>query len=471
MSTLALKIRQLLEEHQYNEPGTFRYVYNRPNASFDPARDVVYYSGPVWDHDEAMAAIEAFVFGRWLPSGEKVAAFERAFSRRFGFRESLMVNSGSSANLVMMAALKKCRRWNDGDEVITSVVGFPTTLAPILQNQLRPRFADIDMTDLNFDLEAVERCIGPRTRAVVLSPPLGNPPNMDHLTDLCRRRDLALVLDGCDSLGSKWRGEHLSQFAEVTSCSFYPAHHISTGEGGMVSAFDDELVTTARSVSWWGRDCYCVGAANLLPNGTCKRRFSRWLEDCDSVVDHKYVFTNVGYNLKPLDLQGAIGLEQLKKFDSIHERRRQNKMRIQGLFQQLVPGVRVIDELPQAEAGWFGVPIVCDSGEQKEALVAHLEAQRVQTRNFFAGNILTHPAYSHLDDAARFPEANQVLSRVFFVGCHPSYSESTIDYLASVLGSFRRTVGKKLAVVASQASVAKGDPAREESAWSGAATD
>ena len=435
MSTLSDSIRQFLEAQ--DAASMFRYVYNRSKDGFDPARDVVYYSGPEWDLDEGVAAIETLIAGRWLPSGEKVYAFERAFSRKFGFSSSVMVNSGSSANLVMVAALKKARGWRDGDEVITSAVGFPTTVAPILQSGLKPRFVDIDIRDLNFDLAAVEAALGPRTRAVMLSPALGNPPDIDRLLRMCESRGVSLVLDGCDSLGTRWRGNELSHYAEVTSCSFYPAHHISTGEGGMVSSLDDNLITLARSMSWWGRDCYCVGPANLLPAGTCKRRFSTWLEESDGIIDHKYVFANIGYNLKPLDLQGAIGLEQLKKIDSIHARRRRNKQRIQALFEARVPGVRIVDELPHAEAGWFGVPVICESRQQKQALVQHLETNRVQTRHYFAGNILRHPAYRDLDDAARYPQANRVLGEVFFVGCHPAYSDATIAYIGQVLDAFQ----------------------------------
>lgn len=413
----------------------FPYLY-AARAPFDPKKSAVYYSGPYWTDEEPRAAIECLLTGKWLSTGEHVHRFENAFSRMHDFTASVMVNSGSSANLVMISALKKHLGWADGDEVIVSVVGFPTTVSPLMQNNLVPVFVDITMDDLNFDLSLIEARITPRTRAILVSPVLGNPPDFDVLTDLCARHGLTFVLDGCDSLGSRWQDKHLSDYAFATSCSFYPAHHITTGEGGMVSSRDEKLIDLARSFAWWGRDCYCVGSANLLPEGTCKNRFSKWLNHYDGVMDHKFVFTNVGYNLKPLDLQGAIGLVQLGKLDEIHAKRRVAKDRLAALVQARIPGVRVPGELPDACTSWFGVPIICDDNTLKTQLVRHLESNRVQTRNYFAGNILLHPAYAHLDDQSRYPNANLVLDRVFFIGCHPSYDDAVFDYVDDVLSKF-----------------------------------
>lgn len=435
MSSVNDKIRKFLEELR-EEHTLFPYIYNSKMKNFNPEKDWVYYSGPVWDDEEAVAAIETFVTGKWLPSGEKVAQFEAEFSRMFGFKSSVMVNSGSSANLVLISAAKKHFGWQDQDEVIVSTVGFPTTVAPLLQNQLRPRFTDITWNDLNFDLDLVEKAINKRTKAIFLSPVLGNPPDMDRLTKLAEAKNIVLLLDGCDSLGSKWRGQDLSRYAFATSCSFYPAHHITTGEGGMVSASDPQFTKLARSFAWWGRDCYCVGSANLLKDGTCRKRFGSWLEGSETVIDHKYLFSNVGYNLKPLDLQGAIGSAQLKKMGFIHERRRAIKTQIAGYFEAHVPGARVPTELKEAETSWFGVPVICEDQKQKQRLVAHLEGNRVQTRNYFAGNILLHPGYREFGNAKEFPLANKVLDLVFFVGCHPTYTDSTLDYVESVLRKF-----------------------------------
>jgi CDP-6-deoxy-D-xylo-4-hexulose-3-dehydrase len=373
--------------------------------------------------------------GKWLSSGEKVHKFEREFSKKFNFKHSVMVNSGSSANLVMFAALKKHFGWKDGDEIIVCACGFATTIAPIVQNGLKPVFVDINWDDLNWDLEQIERKITSRTVAAISSPVLGNPYDIGKFVDLCRRKSIAVIADNCDSLGSKWNGNYLTDYAVAASCSFYPAHHLCTIEGGMVSSNEKEIVDLARSFAWWGRDCYCVGAQNLLSCGTCGKRFYRWLKDYDGILDHKYIFSNMGYNLKPLDLQGGVGSVQLTKFEEIHKFRRKNKEVIQSILEK-IPGVRVVNELPQAETSWFGVPTVCEDKNLKETLVSYLEKNKIQTRNYFAGNILLHPGYSHLDDASKYPKANQVLDKVFFLGCSPTISGPMINYIDQVVTNF-----------------------------------
>jgi len=414
--------------------GTPKYAYNC--KEFNPEKDTVFYSGPYWDNKEVEAAVKAFLTGRWLVSGEKVATFQVHFQRKFGVKHAHMVNSGSSANLVLITAIKKHLGWQDGDEVIVSPVGFPTTIAPLAQNNLKPVFIDIEMNTLNFDLTKIEEKITERTRAIFVSPVLGNPPDMDFLKELCELRGLILLGDNCDSLGTRWDDEQLTDYYYAWTTSFYPAHHISTGEGGMVCSNDETLINTARSVSWWGRDCRCVGSANLLACGTCGNRFDKWLEGYDGIIDHKYLFTNMGYNLKPLDLQGAIGIEQLKKIDEIDVKRRANFERIKSLFDKYVPGVRAASKLEKADPSWFGVPLVAFTPQLKEKLQAFLEFHRIQTRNYFAGNILLHPGYKHLDNADNYPNANMALSNVFFVGCPPHYGEEVFAYYENVLSKW-----------------------------------
>ena len=414
--------------------GTPKYAYNCKD--FDPEKSTVFYSGPYWDNKEVEAAVKAFLTGRWLVSGEKVATFQIHFQRKFGVKHAHMVNSGSSANLVLVTAIKKHLGWQDGDEVIVSPVGFPTTIAPLAQNNLKPVFIDIEMNSLNFDLSKIEERITDRTRAIFVSPVLGNPPDMDFLKELCERRGLVLIGDNCDSLGTRWDGKDLTEYYYAWTSSFYPAHHISTGEGGIVCSNDENLINMVRSVSWWGRDCRCVGCANLLACGTCGNRFDKWLEGYNGIIDHKYLFVNMGYNLKPLDLQGAIGIEQLKKMEEIDTKRRANFARIKSLFDKYVPGVRVASKLDKADPSWFGVPLITDTPEMKEKLQAFCEKNRIQTRNYFAGNILLHPGYKHLDDASKYPNANKALSNVFFVGCPPHYGEDIFSYYEKVLQSW-----------------------------------
>tara|TARA_R100000005_G_scaffold96476_2_gene83700 strand:- start:2050 stop:3339 length:1290 start_codon:yes stop_codon:yes gene_type:complete len=396
----------------------------------------VFYSGPYWDDLEARELIYSIMKGKWLSSGEKVNKFEHEFSQKFGFKHSVMVNSGSSANLVMFAALKKYFGWKDGDEIIVCACGFATTVAPIAQCGLKPVFVDIVWEDLNWNLDQVADKITPNTRAVISSPVLGNAYDMDKLVDICKTNDIHLIADNCDSLGSTWKGDYLTKHAIAASCSFYPAHHICTIEGGMVSSNEKAIVDLARSFAWWGRGCYCVGQQNLLSNGVCGRRFDTWLQDYPDIVDHKYVFGNMGYNLKPLDMQGAVGSIQLLKFEEIHKIRRSNKKKIQKIIES-IPGTRVVNEREESETSWFGVPIVCDDKNLKRSLVSHFEKNKIQTRNYFAGNILLHPGYSHLDDAKKYPEANQVLDKVFFLGCSPTITQEMIDYIAKVVSEFK----------------------------------
>jgi CDP-6-deoxy-D-xylo-4-hexulose-3-dehydrase len=394
--------------------------------------DFIQYSGQLWDHNEIYAAMDTLLNGNWVVAGEKVAIFQSQFSKKFNVRFSHMVNSGSSANLVLLTAVKKHLGWSDDTEIIVSPVGFPTTIAPIVQNNMKPIFIDIEMDTLNFDLDLIEAKITKRTKAIFVSPVLGNPPDMDRLKEICEKYDLVLLGDNCDSLGSKWGGKLITDYYYAWSTSFYPAHHISTGEGGMVCTNDKDLITLARSVSWWGRDCYCVGANNLLPCGSCGKRFDNWLDGYDGIIDHKYLFTNMGYNLKPLDLQGAIGSEQLKKFDMLESKRREYKQRLDDIITSFVDDVKVIQPLLLSDPSWFGVPILCETQELKESLVAYLEENKIQTRNYFSGNILMHPGYAYLDDYRNYPNANKALSHVFFIGCSPLYNKDIISYIRKV---------------------------------------
>ena len=416
-----------------NEEGLYPYMPN--GKPFIPGKSSVYYSGPYRDNKEIEAIFNCFLTGKWLASGEEVNKFERKFSKKFNKGSSLMVNSGSSANLIMIAALKKYYGWHDGDEIIVSCVGFPTTIAPIVQNGLKPVFVDIDFSDLNWDVNEIEDKITTKTRALFSSPVLGNPYDYDVVLDICDRNRILMIADNCDSLGTKWRGKYLTDNAVASSCSFYPAHHICTGEGGMISSDDDELISIARSLSWWGRDCYCVGQQNLLSCGVCGKRFSKWIEKYDGIIDHKYVYSQMGYNLKPMDFQGAIGSVQMEKQDEIHQLRRKNKLLVQEHFEK-IPGVRSVGELPEAETSWFGVPIICDSKKIKNDLTKHLESNKIQTRNYFAGNILMHPGYSHLDYYKNYPNACKVLDLVFFVGCSPTITQPMIDYIGDITNKF-----------------------------------
>ncbi len=427
MQDLTNDLFAFLKERGYTHPP---YLYGNTFAGKVP------YSGPFFDDAEIKAALDALLFGKWSVAGENVFRFEREFAAASGHKHGLMVNSGSSANLVLIAALKERYSWVDGDEIIVSVVGFPTTVSVIAQAGLRPVFVDIELDSLNIDVNLIEAAITPRTKAIFLSPVLGNPPDVDKVLDIAKRRNLVPVLDGCDSFGTKWRGQELSTYFVAASCSFYPSHHLCTLGGGMVTSTDEELVDIARSFAAWGRACYCQGAANLLPNGVCGCRFSNWLKSQpDLIVDHKYVYDHMGYNVLPLDLQGAIGREQLKKAPLIHSKRREHKELI-AQWIAAIPGLRGVKTELHAEISWFGTPVVASNQKLKEELVKHLEFNGIQTRSYFAGNLLLHPGYEHLGDWRAYPNANEVLRRVFFIGCWPGYTEDHLNHIKSTLASF-----------------------------------
>lgn len=422
------------------------YGVKAAEEEFVPGKSLIPYSGPTWNEEELAEAIQALLEGQWLVSGERVREFERAFSKKVGQEYTLMVNSGSSANLLMVSALRSKRLFGFSEVgVITPVSGFPTTVAPILQNGFKPVFVDVELGSLNLDLEQVEARLKdtPNVKALMFAHTLGNPPDMDRVLDLCRRYDLVFLEDNCDSLGSTWGGAPLGSFGLLSSCSFYPAHHLTTGEGGAVSTSKPEIEKILRSLAWWGRDCYCVGNANLLENGTCKKRFNNWLPVLpDLVVDHKYVYSEIGYNLKPLDLQGAIGLAQLRKYDWIHRRRKEVAESYRSFFLQYPDLFHLPEAHPKSDVSWFhfAVTIATDRFSRDE-LIRFLESRRIQTRNFFAGNILCHPAFEHLGDFNDYPNALRGARSSFLLGVSPNLREDQIEYVKSSVREFIETHG------------------------------
>lgn len=436
--------RALLAKHGISAP---KFAYG--SAEFDPAKPKVLYSGPLFGTDEICAATSALVEGKWSVAGEHVHRFEGLFSKYLDQVESVAVNSGSSADLLMVAAAKARFGWPDGSGVLVSPCGFPTSISAITLNNLRPIFVDIEWETLNADNNEIERKLwderaiaaelgqDSQIKAILVSPVLGNPPDMDRIVAIAEQFNLKILLDGCDSLGSKWKGEHLASYATASTCSFFPSHHCSTIQGGMISSNDSDLILRARQMSAWSRACHCTGAANMLPNGVCGKRFSCWLPSCpDTIVDHKYVYvTDKSYNLQMPDLLGAIGCVQMGKLEGIHEARKKAFERLNEMVMRYLPVLPVLP-LNHSSPSWFGYPILCPSYEYKTKLVSHLEAEQIQTRNFFAGNLLLHPGYSHLGRAEDYPNAQRVLKEVFFLGTNPGWSDVHFQYIEAALKAF-----------------------------------
>ena len=397
----------------------------------------VLYAGFYWDKEEIKNIIESVFLESWFVSGPSITKFEEEYSKLIHNKYSVMVNSGSSANLVCLAALKRYFKWDSGDSVLVSATSFPTTVAVIPQNNLKADFVDINMSDLNFDLDDLESKIHSKTRAILCAPVLANPPDFDRLLDICKRYNLQLIGDFCDSIGTTWDNKQLSEYSVASTCSLFSSHHISVGNGGLISTNIKEVEVLARKISRWFKGCYCKSLANTSANGECGRRFSSWLDvRPDIIYDHRMSFEGLGYNLQNLSLTGAIGLAQLKKWNIIHEKRRQNKEIIQNLFKKYIKNIKFPEVLPQANPSWFGCGIICESKEQKEKLVNHLEKNKINTRPYFCGNILCHNEFSELGDWKLFPNSTKALELVFFVGVAPHIEEPHLNHIEQVLQKY-----------------------------------
>lgn len=428
------------------------YIKDRDAAkTWTAGKDMVHYAGPYFDHREIQAAVGTLLKG-WLVMGEDCQRFERVFPREFGLNHGILTNSGSSANLLMMASLTSKRGYNfpRGTKVLMPVAGFPTTLNPTLQMGFEPVFVDIELDTLNIDLTHAEELIKKHDiKVITFAHVLGNPPNMDWVMDLVKRYNLVLLEDCCDALGSTYDEKPLGNFGDMASCSFYPAHHMTMGEGGYVACKTREQEIILTAFREWGRGCYCVGPeANKLKNGTCKNRFSCWLESMPGeVFDHKYVYDEIGFNLKPIELQGSMGLVQLKKLPDIHRLRRENYARLFKIYEKY----EAYFHLPRARAksnpSWFAFPLTIRKGApfKRAEFVDYLEDCKIQTRPYFAGNLMLQPAYTHLSQAVNakdaFPMATMATTNTLFHGTSPVITGEQIDYIGQCVDTFMHRYG------------------------------
>ncbi|HSG32623.1 MAG TPA: lipopolysaccharide biosynthesis protein RfbH [Thermodesulfobacteriota bacterium] len=414
---------------------------------WEPGKDFIPYSGPFFDESEPLAAIETILKG-WLVMGNDAVKFERKFPRLFNKKHGILTNSGSSSNLLMMAALtsKRTYNFNKGTKVLVPISGFPTTLNPILQLGFEPIFVDIELDTLNLDLTQVEKKLyeNPDIKIITFAHVLANPPNMDIIMDLVKRFNLILLEDCCDALGSEYDGNPLGSFGEMASCSFYPAHHITMGEGGFVACKTNELEVVLRSFREWGRGCYCIGPeANKLKCGTCKKRFSNWVPSMpDEIFDHKYVYDEIGYNLKPIELQASIGLCQLDKLDEIHKRRRENYKLLFDIYSKYEDFFHLPVATEKSNPSWFAFPLTIKKTApfNRNKIVDYFEDNLIQTRPYFAGNIILQPGYTHLMNQQEayneYPNATFSMTNTFFHGTSPIISKEQIEYIGRVLDNF-----------------------------------
>ena len=418
--------------------------------SWTPGKDWVQYAGPYFTSDEYVRSIRSLL-NEWLVLGEDAIKFENKFPKLFDKKYGVLTNSGSSSNLLMMLTMtsKKLYNFSKGIKVITPVAGFPTTLNPILQAGFEPVFVDIELDTLNLDLSQVSKAIETSgARIITFAHVLGNPPNMDKLMDIVDRYNLIFLEDCCDALGSKYDGKPLGGFGDMASCSFYPAHHITMGEGGFVATKELEQEKIVRSFREWGRDCYCVGQkANLLKNGTCKKRFSSWLSALpDYTFDHKYVYGEIGYNLKPIELQASMGLAQMDKLPRINSVRRTNYKRYMRIFEKYEEHFYLPRPTKKSDPSWFAFPLTIRDGAPftRWNICEFLEDNKIQTRQYFGGSLLLQPAYTHLmnkdEVIKKFPNAKKATTDTFFLGTSPVLGRDKINYVGEIVDKFMEKI-------------------------------
>jgi len=422
------------------------YMVKFAQPAYVAGKDAVRYAGRVFDEKEIQSLVDSSL-DFWLTEGRYAEEFQAQFADFVGTEFAILTNSGSSANLLAFSALTSEllgeKRLKPGDEVISVAAGFPTTVNPIIQNGMVPVFCDVSLGTYNINIEQLKKAIGPKTRAIFLAHTLGNPYELDAIVELVKEHELWLIEDCCDALGSTYHGKHVGTFGHVATCSFYPAHHITIGEGGMIFTDNKVIARAVTSLRDWGRDCYCHGGEN----NTCGKRYSGQFGTLPKGYDHKYVYSHIGYNLKVTDMQAAIGVEQMKKLPRFVERRKEN-------FRAWMAGFQSWNNkfiLPHATAGsdpsWFAFPVTVktDAGFTRTELTDYLAFNQIETRNLFAGNLLRQPAYSKIQHrvAGLLDNTETIMNDTFFLGTYPGMTQTMISHTLTLIGEFIASHGLK----------------------------
>lgn len=410
--------------------------------AFVPGETPVRYAGRVFDEREMISLVDS-ALDFWLTAGRFAEEFESEFAALLNLEFAMLVNSGSSANLLALTALTSPllgdKRLKPGDEVIAVAAGFPTTVNPIIQNGMTPVFVDVDLGTYNANPNEIRKAVGPKTRAIFLAHTLGNPYDLDAVMEIVTEKKLYLIEDCCDALGSTYKGKKVGTFGHIACFSFYPAHHITLGEGGAVATNDEHIARAVKSLRDWGRDCYCSSGEN----NTCGKRFAGQYGTLPSGYDHKYVYSHIGYNMKVTDMQAAIGVEQLKKLPEFCQKRRDN-------FKRWAEGFKKREDkfiLPKATTGadpaWFAYPVTVHdtAGFSRTELTNHLDSNKIETRNIFAGNMLRQPAYQDIKHRVQgeLKNTDMIMENSFFLGTYPGITQQHVDYTIDVIDKFVRS--------------------------------
>ncbi len=391
-------------------------------------------TGKVINDDDIVSLVDSSLEG-WLTSGQYTEKFEKAISKFLGTRHTLFVNSGSSANLLAMSALKEFYELKDGDEIITSAVGFPTTINPIIQNNLKPVLIDAEIATLNINADLIESSISERTKGIVIAHTLGNPFDLDKILKLCEKYGLFLMEDNCDAFGSKYNNQLTGTFGDVSTLSFYPAHHITTGEGGAVTTSNPKLKKIMESIRDWGRDCYCPPGVD----NTCKKRFDWQLGGLPYGYDHKYIYSHIGYNLKASDMQAALGVTQIDKLNSFITKRKENYEYLYSKFIELEE-FELIEKSDKSDPSWFGFPLLIKDLKKvnRRDLLKHLDNDGIGTRLLFGGNLTLQPAYENVEFIVNdeLLVSNEIMNRSFWVGVYPGLTNQMLDHIVLSVKNF-----------------------------------
>ena len=423
----------------------------RANKTWSPGKDWVQISGPYFDHAEFVNGVDTLL-DEWFILGQKGRDFELQFAPHLGKKDGILVNSGSSANLLMVALLTTKRGGSlpKGSKFITPVVCFPTTINPIIQNGFKPVFVDVTLPNLNLDLDQVEKLLEADTakeiKGLIFAHVLGNPPDMDRIMAIVKKYDLIFLEDTCDALGSTWDGKPLGSFGDISTCSFFPAHHMTMGEGGFVAVNSAKKRMALASLRDWGRACYCNTSkpGNVTGGTACGCRFDSWFKGQEDIIfDHRYVFEEIGYNLKPTEMQASMGLAQLDKLEEMHSKRKHNFKRLYDIFNQYPEYFYLPEMHEKADTSWFGYLVTLKDNLPftKAQFVDYMEEAKIQTRSYFTGNALFHPAYESLtadygNPAEQFPIATKSTKDTFFLGTYPGTTEEQLDYIISTIKGF-----------------------------------
>ena len=406
---------------------------------FIPGESPVPVSGKVFDSEEVMSLVDS-ALDFWLTTGRYAYRFEREFARYLGVRHAMLCNSGSSANLLALSVLTSPklgdRRLVPGDEVITAAAGFPTTVNPMVQNNLVPVFLDIEMQSYNIDPSRIEEAISPRTKAIMIAHTLGNPFDLDTVISIARKHNLWVVEDNCDALGSRYNGQLTGTFGDLGTISFYPAHHITMGEGGCVVVNEPNLKVLVESFRDWGRDCWCEPGED----DTCGKRFGWQMGGLPFGYDHKYVYSHIGYNLKLTDLQAAVGVAQLAKLEGFIEARQKNWSLLRQGLDKYQDVILLPESAANSEPSWFGFLISVRPGAPftRNELVQFLESRKIATRLLFSGNLTKQPSVESVPYrvGGRLDNTDAVMENTFWVGVYPGITEPMIEYMIDSFGDF-----------------------------------